>query len=60
VQALGSLDQLESLSIFDTAVTSAALPAIARLPKLRRVYAGKTKISALASVPREIKDKLVL
>ena len=59
VQSLGSLDQLESLSIFDTPVTSAALPAISHLPKLRHIYAGGTRISVDASVPQEIRDKLV-
>jgi uncharacterized membrane protein len=59
VQVLGSLDQLESLSIFDTPVTPAGLSAIARLPKLRRVYAGGTKMSADASTPPEIRDKLI-
>lgn len=59
VQSLGSLDQLESLSIFDTPVTSAAMPEISHLPKLRHIYAGRTKISVDASVPQEIRDKLV-
>jgi uncharacterized membrane protein len=59
VQSLGTLDQLESLSVFDTAVTSAALPAISRLPKLRRIYAGGTKISVDTSVPQEFKEKLI-
>jgi uncharacterized membrane protein len=59
MQSLGSLDQLESLSIFDTPVTAAALPAISHLPKLRHIYAGGTKISVDASVPQEIRDKLV-
>jgi uncharacterized membrane protein len=59
VKSLGSLDQLESLSIFDTPVTSAALPAISHLPKLRHIYAGGTRISVDASVPQEIRDKLV-
>jgi hypothetical protein len=59
VQALGSLNQLESLSIFGTPVTPAALPAITRLPKLRRIYAGATKLSADATIPQEIRDKLV-
>lgn len=46
VQSLTGLDQLESLSVLDTAVTPAALPALARLPNLRRLYAGQTAISA--------------
>ena len=59
VQALGSLEQLESVSIFDTPVTPAALSSLTHLPKLRRIYAGGTKISAEGPIPREIVDKLV-
>ena len=59
VQALGSLDQLESLNIFDTPVTPAALPVIAHMPKLRRVYAGGTKLAVATSMPQEIRNKLV-
>ena len=59
IQSLGGLEQLELLSIFDTPVTGAALPALSRLPKLRHIYANNTKISAMAPVPPEIKDKLV-
>jgi len=59
VQALGPLEQLESVSIFDTPVTQAALSSLIHLPKLRRIYAGGTKISAEGPIPREITDKLV-
>jgi hypothetical protein len=59
LQAFGSLNQLESLSVFDTPVTPASLTAIARLPKLRRIYAGGTKISAEGQMPQEIRDKLI-
>jgi Leucine-rich repeat (LRR) protein len=59
VLALASLDQLESLSVFDTRITPASLTTLAHLPKLRRIYAGGTKISADASISRELRDKLV-
>ncbi len=59
VQALGGLDQLESLSLFDTPVTSANLPVVARLPKLRHVYVAGTRISPDATLPPEIKSKIV-
>ena len=59
VQAFGSLNELESLSVFDTPVTPASLTAIARLPKLRRIYAGGTRISAEGQIPQEIRDKLI-
>ena len=59
VQRLGSLDQLESLSLFDTSVTPSSLPALVHLSKLQRVYAGNTKIAAEAPMPEEIKQKLV-
>jgi hypothetical protein len=51
------LDQLESLSVFDTAVTPAALPALARLPKLQRLYVGQTAITATDS--NALKEKLL-
>lgn len=59
VLALVSLDQLESLSVFDTPITPASLPALSHLPRLRRVYAGGTLISADASMPQEIRSKLI-
>jgi hypothetical protein len=57
VRSLTNLDQLESLSVFDTAVTSAALPALARLPKLQRLYVGQTAITATGS--NALKEKLL-
>jgi len=45
------------LSVFDTAVTPAALPALARLPKLQRLYVGQTSITATGS--NALKDKLL-
>jgi hypothetical protein len=59
VEAFGALNQLESLSVFDTPVTPASLTVLARLPKLRRIYAGGTKIAAEGSMPQEIRDKLI-
>jgi hypothetical protein len=59
VQALGSLDQLEALNVFDTRVTPAALPAIARLPKLAHCYAGQTAIPAGIALPETLAGKLV-
>jgi hypothetical protein len=58
VQSLGTLGQLELLSLFDTSVTPSALSSIAHLPKLRRVYAGGTRIAANSSIPQDLKDKL--
>jgi hypothetical protein len=57
VQSLAGLDQLESLSVFDTDVTPAALPALERLPHLRRLYAGQTKISTAGA--NALKAKLL-
>lgn len=59
VQGLGRLDQLESLSVFGTPITPAALPAIAVLPKLKHVYAGQTAIPTGTSVPESLVGKLV-
>ncbi len=59
VQGLGALDQLESMNVFDTAVTPAALPTIARLPKLAHCYVGQTTIPAGISVPKALTGKLV-
>jgi hypothetical protein len=58
IRALGPLEQLESLNVFATPVTLAALPPLAHLPKLTRIYVGETKISA-KGVPQEIDKKLV-
>jgi uncharacterized membrane protein len=59
VQGLGGLDQLESMNVFDTQVTPAALPTIARLPKLAHCYVGQTAIPAGISVPKNLIGKLV-
>jgi uncharacterized membrane protein len=59
VQSLDPLDQLESLNVFDTQVTPAALPAVARLPKLAHCYAGQTAIPTEISVPQALIGKLV-
>jgi len=59
VQGLGALDQLESLNVFDTPVTPAALPAIARLPKLGHFYAGQTAIPNGVVVPQALTGKIV-
>jgi uncharacterized membrane protein len=59
VQGLGALDQLESLNVFDTPVTPAALPTIAKLPKLAHFYAGQTAIPTGITVPRALTSKIV-
>ena len=56
---LDSLSQLESLNVYGTPVTSAALPTIARLPKLSHFYAGQTRIQQGTSVPENLVGKLV-
>jgi hypothetical protein len=56
---LQTLNQLESLSVYGTAITPAVLPAIAKLPKLSRFYAGQTRISPGNSVPESLAGKLV-
>jgi uncharacterized membrane protein len=59
VQALGGLAQLESLNVFGTQVSAAVFPVVAKLPKLAHFYVGQTAISAKASVPPALADKLV-
>jgi hypothetical protein len=56
---LDSLSQLESLNVYGTPVTSAALPTIARLPKLSHFYAGQTRIQPGRSVPENLVGKVV-
>jgi hypothetical protein len=56
---LGGLDQLESLNLFGTSVTPAALPAISRLPKLAHLYAGQTSIPQGTPVPQALIGKIV-
>jgi len=58
VQALDSMTQLESLSVFGTPVTANALTAASHLPKLQHFYAGETKITASSSLPDNMKDKV--
>jgi hypothetical protein len=58
MQALGGLDQLESLNVFGTAVTPAALGAVLRLPKLQHLYAGETKIPPDVPVSEAVRGKL--
>jgi len=59
VRSLADLDQLVSLSVFDTPVTPAALALVARMPRLQRFYAGRTAISARDPIPHELKAKIV-
>jgi uncharacterized membrane protein len=59
VKAFAPLSRLESLNLFDTAVTADALPALSSLPKLRHLYLEGTKISPDASIPEQLKAKIV-
>ena len=59
LEGLSVLDQLESLNVFGTRVTPAALPAIARLPRLAHCYVGETAIPAGSSVPKALTGRLV-
>lgn len=59
MRSLGPLSELESLSLFDTPVTLAGLDALARLPKLQRIYVNGTKVPAGARMPEEIGRKLI-
>ena len=59
VLSLGGLDRLESLDLYGTAVTPACLKVVESLPKLRHLYAGATRISGDASMPEEMKSKVV-
>ena len=56
---LDSLNQLESLNVYGTAITPAVLPTIAKLPKLSHFYAGQTGILPGQSVPENLVGKLV-
>jgi uncharacterized membrane protein/mono/diheme cytochrome c family protein len=56
---LDNLNQLESLNVYGTPVTAAALPAIAKLPKLSHLYAGQTGIVPGKSVPEALAGKLI-
>ena len=59
VQSLARLDQISSLSIFDTAVTPAALPTIEAMHSLRICYAGQTALATRRPVPQGITAKMV-
>lgn len=59
IEGLGTLDQLESLNVFGTRVTSAALPTVARLPKLAQFYVGQTAVPAGASIPPTLTGKVI-
>jgi hypothetical protein len=58
LQALGGLDQLESLNVFGTEVTPAALGVAIHLPRLQHLYVGETKIPANVSAPEALRGKL--
>jgi len=47
------------LSVFDTRVTESSLPVFTRLAKLRKVYAGGTKIPQGVAMPSPEREKLV-
>jgi uncharacterized membrane protein len=59
VASLSSLDLLESLDLYGTAVTPACLKVAESLPKLRHLYAGATKIPADTPVSDSMRVKLV-
>lgn len=59
VLALGGLDRLESLDLYGTSVTPACFKVVERLPKLRHLYAGATKIPADVPVSEDMKGKLL-
>jgi hypothetical protein len=59
IESLGSLDELESLSVFDTRVTESSLSVFTRLAKLRKVYAGGTKIPQGIAMSSPVREKLV-
>ena len=56
---LESLDQLESLDVYGTAITPSVLPMIAKLPKLSHFYAGQTGIQPGKAVSKDLAGKLV-
>jgi hypothetical protein len=60
VQSLTTLEQLESLSVFHTEITAAAMPALARLPKLRHLYVGETPMASIKTLPEDLKGKVIL
>jgi hypothetical protein len=60
VLALSGLNELESLNVFGTGITPAALKAAEQMPKLQHLYAGETKIRASDSLPDALKGKVQL
>ncbi len=56
---LGSLGQLESVNLFDTAVTADGLAAISQLPNLRHIYVHETKILPESPMAEELKRKII-
>ncbi len=59
VLALGGLGELESLNVFGTEITPAALKAAEHMPRLQHLYAGETKITANESLPDALKGKVL-
>jgi hypothetical protein len=59
IASLGSLGELESLSNFDTGVSESSLSMFTHLAKLRKVYAGGSKIPQGAAMPSLDRAKLV-
>ncbi len=59
VARLDGLDQLQSLDLYGTAVTPACLKTAERLPRLRRVYVGATRIPASLAPPDALQGKLL-
>jgi len=58
MQALGGLDQLQSLNVFGTAVTPAALQVASHWPNLQHFYAGETKIPPDVQAAEAVRGKL--
>jgi hypothetical protein len=60
VLSLGGLDQLESLSVFDTGVTPACLKVVEQMHKLQHFYAGDTKIPPNAPIAEAARGRLFM
>jgi uncharacterized membrane protein len=56
---LQNLQALESLNVYGTPITAEALPAIAKLPRLSRCYAGHTGIVPGKNIPEILAGKVV-
>jgi len=56
---LDTLSQVESLDFYGTHITAAALPTIARLPKLSHFYTGQTGIRPGQPMPEGLTGKLI-